>query len=178
MNAATLWLRESDAPHRFGLKGPRAAELLRQCGFSVPGKPNTWAPLRARDRDDSPNVIARLGNTGVLPRSRPMLSSANCQRSLTGAAGAYPVLRQDAALRARRRARRGCAGRSVQRGLRRAAAGRKPVVMTLMTGVGVLVLPQSTDDGMVHRIWCDPSFGSYLWETLAEVVKTTIGRAA
>lgn len=177
MNAATLWLRESDAPHRFGLKGPRAAELLRQCGFSVPGKPNTWAPLRARDRDDSPNMIARLGNTEFFLEAADA-EFGELQRSLTGAAGAYPVLRQDAAF--------------VLGGARAADAltevcnvdfaalppAGKPVVMTLMTGVGVLVLPQSTDDGMVHRIWCDPSFGSYLWETLAEVVKTTIGRAA
>jgi sarcosine oxidase subunit gamma len=55
---------------------------------------------------------------------------------------------------------------------------QRPVVMTLLTGVSVLVLPQATDDGIVHRIWCDPSFGPYLWETLAEVIRTTSGRAA
>jgi sarcosine oxidase subunit gamma len=48
-------------------------------------------------------------------------------------------------------------------------AAQKPVVMTLMTGVAVLVLPQQDQ----YRIWCDPSFGSYLWETLTEVAKAT-----
>jgi sarcosine oxidase subunit gamma len=42
--------------------------------------------------------------------------------------------------------------------------------MTLMIGVSVLVLPQVTDDGMVYRIWCDPSFGSYLQSELEQLV--------
>jgi sarcosine oxidase subunit gamma len=58
--------------------------------------------------------------------------------------------------------------------------------MTLMAGVSVLVLPQNLGGTAgaetIYRIWCDPSFGSYLWETLAEstrtsVVRTTTGRA-
>ena len=61
-------------------------------------------------------------------------------------------------------------------------AARKPVVMTQMAGVAVLVLPQVTDAGLIHRIWCDPSFGPYLWKTLQDVTRTstspTTGRAA
>jgi sarcosine oxidase gamma subunit len=55
---------------------------------------------------------------------------------------------------------------------------QRPVVMTLMVGVGVLVLPQySQEDGRVYRIWCDPGFGPYLWETLEEVVQKIPGRS-
>ena len=48
--------------------------------------------------------------------------------------------------------------------------------MTLMVGVSVLVLPQRHPDGAIYRIWCDPSFGKYLWETLEEVVQKMPGR--
>jgi sarcosine oxidase subunit gamma len=48
--------------------------------------------------------------------------------------------------------------------------------MTLMVGVGVLVLPQRRADGVTCRIWCDPSFGTYLWETLEEVIQKMPGR--
>ena len=42
--------------------------------------------------------------------------------------------------------------------------------MTLMIGVAVLVMPQATDEGLVYRIWCDPSFGSYLKSELEKMV--------
>jgi sarcosine oxidase, subunit gamma len=46
-----------------------------------------------------------------------------------------------------------------------------------MIGVGVLVLPQQTpEDGAVYRIWCDPSYGTYLWETLEQVIQRMPGR--
>ena len=47
MSAPALWL-ERAVRRRFGVKGPRAAELLAQLGLNVPVRPNTWAPLRAR----------------------------------------------------------------------------------------------------------------------------------
>ena len=60
-----------------------------------------------------------------------------------------------------------------------ALSAARPIVMTLMIGVGVLVLPQvADDDGPVYRIWCDPGFGTYLWTELEELVqKIPTGRA-
>jgi sarcosine oxidase subunit gamma len=46
------------------------------------------------------------------------------------------------------------------------------VVMTLMIGVAVLVIAQQTDEGRVYRIWCDPSFGSYLKSELEQLVNS------
>jgi sarcosine oxidase subunit gamma len=51
-----------------------------------------------------------------------------------------------------------------------AALAAREVVMTLMIGVSVLVIPQRMDEGLVYRIWCDPSFGSYLQSGLEQVV--------
>jgi sarcosine oxidase subunit gamma len=41
-----------------------------------------------------------------------------------------------------------------------------PVIMTLMIGVAVLVVPQKEQ----YRIWCDPTFGPYMSESLGAVV--------
>jgi len=93
-----------------------------------------------------------------------------------GFAGAYPVLREDLALV--------LGGDRVTEVLAQVCnvnfnaldIGQRPIVMTLMVGVSVLVLPQQQPDGAIYRIWCDPSFGAYLWETLEEVVHKMPGR--
>ena len=52
----------------------------------------------------------------------------------------------------------------------------RPLIMTLMIGVPVLIVPQSAvreggGHGARHyRIWCDPTFGPYLAESLGAVV--------
>jgi len=57
------WLAEPVPEKRFGLKGPRAAELLQQLQLAVPEKPNTWAPLAGAAGADPWNVVARLGSS-------------------------------------------------------------------------------------------------------------------
>ena len=91
-------------------------------------------------------------------------------------AGAYPVLREDLGLV--------LGGDRVAEVLAQVCnvnfdaldIGQRPIVMTLMVGVSVLVLPQQQPDGAIYRIWCDPSFGTYLWEALEEVVQKMPGR--
>jgi hypothetical protein len=48
--------------------------------------------------------------------------------------------------------------------------------MTLMAGVAVLVLLQTTAADRAYHIWCDPTFGPYLQETLGAVVTDHGGR--
>jgi sarcosine oxidase subunit gamma len=177
MSNAALWLRESSEARRFGLKGLRAAELLHQRGFEVPTRANTWAPLRAQDRDDSPNLIARLGHTEFFLETADATAD-ELERSLAGEPGVYPVLRQDSAFVLGGPRATDALAEVCNVDFAALAPAEKQVVMTLMAGVAILALPQATDDGIIHRIWCDPSFGPYLWETLAEVVQTTTGRAA
>ena len=182
MSRGPLWLEQAAPQRRFGVKGAGAADLLRQLGLSVPSRPNCWAPLRAQDREDSPNVIARLGNTEFFIEEQGEAPGIGALEAAMPAPAAYPVLRQDSALllggvRAPEVLAEVC---NVQFAV--LPLTPRPVVMTLMTGVAVLVLPQRmpgpSDDAIVFRIWCDPSFGAYLRETLAEVIRTTSGRAA
>jgi sarcosine oxidase subunit gamma len=167
MNAA--WLRKAEPQRRFGIKGPGAAELLKQLKLSVPERPNSWSPLRFSDRDDSWNVIGRLGSTEFfIEEAGEAPGIAALGQLIAGAAGAYPVLREDCAVVL------GGAGASDVLAqvcnVNFAALPAHAVVMTLMIGVSVLVMPQRTDDGLVYRIWCDPSFGSYLQSELEQMV--------
>jgi sarcosine oxidase, subunit gamma len=169
------WISAPARLRRTGLKGPRAAEVLNQLGLSVPARPNSWLPLRASDRDDSRNVVGRLGNTEFFVEEdgdAPGIAALEAREH----PGSYPVLREDFGLV--------LGGPRVHEVLAQvcnvnlaAMPQPKTVVMTLMIGVGVLVLPQNTGDGPIYRIWCDPSFGSYLWTELEQIVQKIPGRA-
>jgi sarcosine oxidase subunit gamma len=173
------WLAEALPTRRAGVKGPRAAEALRQLGLALPARPNSWAPLRLQDREDSWNVVGRLGLTEFFIEERGEATGVAALEQLGGDfAGAYPVLREDRAIV--------LGGESAGEALAQVCnvnfdaldLAQRPVVMTLMVGVSVLVLPQSSaEDGAIYRIWCDPSFGPYLWETLEKVVQETPGRS-
>lgn len=174
MTGTTLWLDQRARRRRFGVKGPRAAEVLKQLGLNVPARPNTWAPLGAEDRDDSPNVIGRLGNTEYfIEEQDDARGIAALEQRLPAESGIHPVLREDFSLVLGGARAPEVLAEVCNVDFTALPAADKPLVMTLMTGVAVLVLPQQA----TYRIWCDPSFGSYLWETLAEVIRTTDGRA-
>lgn len=167
-SGSTAWLRSPGPQRRFGVKGPRAAELLEQLELAVPATPNSWSPLR--ERNDPQTVIVRLGSTEFFIEEGGDASDIAALEKLTreGVPGAFPVLREDFAV--------------VLGGVRAvdvlaqvcnvnfAALQAHAVVMTLMIGVAVLVMPQETDEGRVYRIWCDPSFGSYLKSELGKMV--------
>jgi sarcosine oxidase subunit gamma len=177
MNVDPTWLAKALPQRRVGVKGPRAAEALKQLGLAVPTRPNCWAPMRDHDRDDSWNVVGRLGFTEFFVEERGEAASVGALEELTAAnfAGAYPVLREDLGLV--------LGGDRVTEVLAQVCnvnfnaldIGQRPIVMTLMVGVSVLVLPQQQPDGAIYRIWCDPSFGTYLWETLEEVIQKMPG---
>ncbi len=168
-----VWLAESIAGRRVGLKGPQAAAALAAAGISVPPRPNSWAPLAAAETDGSWNVVGRLGATeffleeaGAAPRI-----AALEELIARGVAGAWPVLREDRAIVLGGGAADAVLAQTCNVELA-AVPGAKTVIMTSMIGVGVLVLPQIDDeDGPVYRIWCDPSYGAYLWDELETMVE-------
>jgi sarcosine oxidase subunit gamma len=174
------WLAEALPERRFGVKGPRAAEALQQLGLAVPGRPNSWAPLRSVDRDDSWNVVGRLGFTEFFVEERGEAHGVAALEQLVAGdfAGAYPVLREDAAIVIGGASATDVLAQVCNVDFSAVDLTQRPVVMTLMVGVGVLVLPQyQEDDGAIYRIWCDPSYGAYLWQALEEVVGKIPGRS-
>jgi len=170
MNA---WLRPATSERRIGVKGKHAAQLLTELGLLVPRRPNAWLPLRAADRDDSPNVIARLGNTEFFIEEQgdaPGIAALEA-RLAEPLDGAYPVLREDVALEIGGVGAADVLAQVCNVDLAALDTATKPIVMTLMIGIGVLVLPQRRDDGTVYRIWCDPTLGATLESELEEIIK-------
>jgi sarcosine oxidase subunit gamma len=171
MSGPVLELQQGRA--RLGLKGPRAEEWLAANAVRVPAAPNTWT-LVATTADAGADaagalLVARLGTAefflegaATVPALRRMTAVLEA-----GAAGVYPVLREDWCLQLR--------GEQVHEVLAQVcnvdfAALRldaHPLIMTLMIGVAVLVVPQ---EAQRYRLWCDPTFGPYLSESLGAVV--------
>jgi len=154
-----------------GLKGPNAAEWLVTRGVVLPMSPNSWT--RSSTPGDSDELlVARLGTAEFFLENAaegPGLSDLNPALAACPP-GVYPVLREDSAFR--------LSGEGVHEALAQVcnvhfaglALDPRPVIMTLMIGVAVLVVPQGINNERRYRIWCDPTFGPSLSENLALVV--------
>jgi len=173
-----VMLADASCLPRMGVKGPRAEAWLRGedmvigQGMNVPGGVNTWT------RTADGVLIARLG------RSEFFLEDAlggtvveRCRAILAPGPGLYPVLRQDAALV--------LAGPRLNDLLVQVCSvdfksqrTHDPVVtMTSMIGVSVLALWDHAAAVPMLRIWCDGTFGPYLWETLLGIAREEGGGA-
>jgi hypothetical protein len=84
--------------------------------------------------------------------------------------GVYPVLREDVEFALAGDAMHEVLAQVCNVNFAALSLDSRPVIMTLMIGVAVLVVPQSMAHGRRYRIWCDPSFGHYLGESLGKVV--------
>ena len=49
--------------------------------------------------------------------------------------------------------------------------------MTRVAGVSCMILPLQAEEAPAFRFWLDPSYGSYLWEALLEIVRDQGGDA-
>lgn len=161
----TIGIADLSALTRWGVKGAQAADWLSQQGLPIPEQPNTWVPL------PEGGLIARLGRTEFLIEDSvgsaiaPRLAAA-CQ---SPPPKVYPVLRQDLAL--------GMVGDRLPDLLRQTcsfnfqalALADRPVILTSMIGVAVTILPGELHGQPFYRIWCDGTFGDYLWCTLLDI---------
>lgn len=154
---------------RSGVKGPGAARWLAEIGLPLPESANTWLPI------EGGGVIARLGRSEFLIEDGETGSPCARIESAVPAPGVYPVPRQDAEVvligsRVNELLLQTCAMNFAALDL-----SARPVVLTSMVGVGVTVLPQQREVGQaagpIYRIWCDGTYGAYLWQTLVEVAR-------
>jgi len=167
-----LELHRSGPRGRFGLKGPRAAEWLEDRGIGVPAAPNTWTEVAVPEGQGEPLLVARLGSTEFFLEDPTGAAFLRGIEPLAEAhpPGVYPVLRQDAAFSLSGAAVHDVLAQVCNVNFADLALDSRPVIMTLMIGVSVLVVPRDTGGSRRYRIWCDPTFGSYLGESLEAVV--------
>jgi sarcosine oxidase, subunit gamma len=158
---------------RFGLKGPRAAEWLEARGITLPAAPNQWTATAAGDE----LLVARLGTLEFFLED---CAGGGKVRGLESALdppepGVYPVLREDAAFSLSGPGSYDVLAQVCNVNFADLELASKPVIMTLMIGVAVLVVPQMAGAGPRFLVWCDPSFGPYLEGSLRTVVTESGG---
>jgi sarcosine oxidase subunit gamma len=186
MSALALTLQNQRA--RLGLKGPRAAEWLVARGIVLPMSPNTWTHAE-EDLASDGLLVARLGTAEffledgaagtTLGRISPSLEENPRGGRL---AGVYPVLREDWAFEVGGEGVHDVLAQVCNINFGALSLAARPLIMTLMIGVVVLVVPQGEAGAKGatgerrYRIWCDPTFGPYLAESLGAVVIECGGR--
>jgi sarcosine oxidase, subunit gamma len=172
--------------HRLGLKGPRAAEWLIAQGIVLPMAPNTWTHSEQSIAADA-LLVARLGSgeffleEGMAGTTLKRISPSLDEHP----PGVYPVLREDWAFDLGGERVHDVLAQVCNVNFAALSLDSNPLIMTLMIGVAVLVVPQRRADTQagpagpaehrepaerLYRIWCDPTFGPYLGESLGAVV--------
>lgn len=161
--ASILGIADLSLNPRAGAKGPGTAGWLAGFGLPIPTMPNNWSPL------PDGGLIARMGLTEYMIEGSQELSDRIMQS--TRAPGVYPVLRQDASFAL-------CGSRVNELFLqtcnvdfRMLDAEPSKLVLTSMAGVSVMVLATQTGPAPCYRLWCDGTYGIYLWETLAGIAR-------
>lgn len=148
---------------RTGVKGPGAAAALADAGLATPARPNSWCRSEGA-------IVARLGLTEYLVEDSSGSAAVSRVLSMPVGPDVYPVPRYDAALVV--------AGPQAPDLFRQTCAvdistldSSGALVLTSMVGVGVTVAAVMTPAGVSYRIWCDGTYGGYLWETLCGVAE-------
>lgn len=147
---------------RWGVKGAGAAAWLAEQGFNPPPAANTWSSLGGSD------VIARLGRTEFLLEGASAVHLADAVTHWPDQV--YPVPRDDAAFVLSGARLPELLLQTCNINFRALDLTQSPVVLTSMVGVSVLLLPTTREGLPFYRLWCDYSYGNYLWSTLLGIV--------
>jgi sarcosine oxidase, subunit gamma len=158
---------------QFGVKGSGAADWLRARSIPIPEGANRWQRLATG------GIVARLGLTEFLitdPQNSQVALSLieDCQLP---PAKVYPVLRQDMAIAVSGSKVPDLMLQTCSFNFRALDLSQQPVILTTMVGVSVTVIPSLQAEVPLYRIWCDGTFGAYLWRTLLSITEELGGGA-
>ncbi|MGH9428288.1 MAG: hypothetical protein ACRD2L_18545, partial [Terriglobia bacterium] len=155
---------------KIGVKGPESLAWLAQAGILVPENVYGCCSLGEGGlaiRTDRYEVFLEDG-----PASHKVSELEHELRSYSS--GVYRVRRQDASFLLT-----GVRSNAVLRETCGVDFSQPPdgVVMTRVAGVSCMVLPLQAEETPAFRFWLDPSYGSYLWDALLEIVRDQGGDA-
>lgn len=161
---AVLGLADASALRKFGVKGANAAQWLQQQGLVIPEAANRWVSTQ------DGCLILRLGNTEFLLEDTAGVGL--CER-LSLAFSAQPGLtlvpHVEASFVLSGSALHQLFSEVCSIDLTRVALGEKDVVMTQFAGVSVVLMHQDLEEESLFRLWCDSSYGPYMWEVIAGI---------
>ncbi len=158
-----LGLGDVSGLQKLGLKGPAAETWLASSGLDVP------ADIFATRQLPEGGMIARFGarefflEDGIANLSLPALAAKIDSHE----SGLYRVEHQEATFvltghRALEVLAQTC-------GINFVEALPDKVIFTRVSGVSCGILPERLREIPAYRLWVDPSYAVYLWETLAEI---------
>jgi len=150
--------------HRYGFKGPKAAQWAVDHELAIPSNPNAWT------LSDKKSLVLRLGGSEFVVEDQPGGDACQKLASVTArSAGVYKVPRADAAFILSGSAVLNLFSELCSLDLRPSSVLVSDVIMTQVAGISAIVLRQTIAGEPVYRIWCDGTYGAYMWKTLIKI---------
>ncbi len=157
---------------RFSVKGPQAASWLASQGLQTPADINSWIAHEG-------SLVLRLGGSEFLIEDQ--YNSNVCEKltnfNQSTTAGVYKVQRADAAFILSGSEVLNMLSELCMMDLRDSALVSNMVVMTQIAGISATLLRQQLNGEQVYRVWCDGTYGPYMWDMLLEIAKELEGGA-
>jgi glycine cleavage system aminomethyltransferase T len=169
----TLAFCDVSAFRTIGVKGPGAGAFLRVQNVDPPPLDETYA---TRPLDDG--LVVRLGTdeffleSGIESQTYDHIAHA-LTRNANTMPGVYPIVREDASFIIAGKRAREVLAQTCGVNFRNEPPGK--VVLTRVAGVNVMILT-SGDASPRYRVWLDPSYATYLWQQLDDIVHDLNGK--
>jgi sarcosine oxidase, subunit gamma len=157
---------------RYGVKGPNATQWLVGHGISIPTNNNAWT------LSEQKTLVLRLGSSEYLIEDQ--LGGSACSKLETDTAriaSVYKVPRADAAFIVSGSEALNLFSEVCSLDLRVKSFAAKEVIMTQVAEISATIIRQTLNGETIYRIWCDGTYGAYMWEVLLEIAHELGGGA-
>ncbi len=148
---------------KWGVKGPGAASWLAEKGLEVPPTVYASRPL------PQGGLVVRVGTEEFfIEAAQRDISLAWLRDAMPDAANFTPVIREDAAMLITGSGSLDLFAQTCSHRLEQSP--KDQMIFPRVAGVSCGILPQSAGESMQYRLWFDPSYATYLGETLLQIV--------
>jgi sarcosine oxidase subunit gamma len=168
----TLGVTDVSCFSRYGVKGPHASQWLAEHAIAIPSNPNSWTLC------DQKTLVLRLGGSEFLIEDQLGGLACNKLASDTNRVpSVYKVPRADASFILSGSEVLNMFSELCALDLREKSLPAKDVIMTQIAGISAIVLRQTLHGEPIYRVWCDGTYGPYLYEVMLEIA-TELGGGA
>jgi len=167
-----LGVTDVSCRQRFGVKGPQANQWLASQKIKTPESENSWVI-------DKDVLVLRLGSSEFLIEQQ--ISGEICKQlnkaSQVNTVGVYKVLRADAAFVISGNEILTLFSELCKLDLSEKALKPNQVIMTQVADISATIMPEIVNDRLVIRLWCDGTYGAYMWRVLHQLAQELGGGA-
>jgi sarcosine oxidase, subunit gamma len=148
---------------RFGVKGSDAPAWLQHCGLAIPARPNSVVHWSSTGRPGAGRCLRQGATEFLIELDVPLAPALPANPAFPNA---WTLIRSDYSLLLGGSRWPRALGQICSFDFARLDDEPDLVVMTLMAGIGVTLIREPRADAAGLRLWCDPSFSSYLQQCL------------